>query len=199
MSLRIPSQKRAIMTRKKITKVALQLFSEKGYDQVTVDEIVEKSQTSKGAFYGHFNSKYEIFLEKFKEIDDFYDQFVKELPPHLTAMEKIIKLAVAQMDYLKSDLGKELMRIIYMNALTVNAHRFLSDTDRELYQILKRFIQEGQKNQEISTEITAPELALLISRCMRGTLYDWFIFEKELDPVIEIDKMLVPLLKGFSK
>jgi len=34
---------------------------------------------------------------------------------------------------------------------------------------------------------------------MRGTLYDWFIFEKELDPVIEIEKMLQAVFQGIEK
>lgn len=198
MNLRTPKQKRGQKTKKKITEVGLYLFSKKGFDNVTVDEIVKESNTSKGAFYGHFNSKYEIFLEKFKEIDDFYDQFEKELPKNLTAKEKILKLAIAQMDYLKNKLGKDLMRTIYMNALTTNANNFLSDTDRELYIILERFIQEGQDKGEIPNHISKKELSIIITRCMRGTLYDWHIFEKELDPVVEIEKILKAVLKGIG-
>lgn len=198
MNLRTPKQKRAHKTKKKITDVGLDLFSKKGFDNVTVDEIVKESNTSKGAFYGHFNSKYEIFLEKFKEIDDFYDQFEKELPENLAAKEKIVKLAIAQMEYLKNELGKDLMRTIYMNALTTNANNFLSDTDRELYVILERFIQEGQDNGEIPDYISKKELSLIITRCMRGTLYDWHIFKKEMDPVVEIEKILKVVLKGIG-
>ena len=198
MNLRTPKQKRAHKTKKKITDVGLDLFSKKGFDNVTVDEIVKESNTSKGAFYGHFNSKYEIFLEKFKEIDDFYDQFEKELPENLAAKEKIVKLAIAQMEYLRNELGKDLMRTIYMNALTTNANNFLSDTDRELYVILERFIQEGQETGEIPDYISKKELSLIITRCMRGTLYDWHIFKKEMDPVVEIEKILKVVLKGIG-
>lgn len=198
MNLRTPKQKRAHKTKKKITDVGLDLFSKKGFDNVTVDEIVKESNTSKGAFYGHFNSKYEIFLEKFKEIDDFYDQFEKELPENLAAKEKIVKLAIAQMEYLKNELGKDLMRTIYMNALTTNANNFLSNTDRELYIILEKFIQEGQDTGEIPDYISKKELSLIITRCMRGTLYDWHIFKKEMDPVVEIEKILKVVLKGIG-
>lgn len=46
-------------TKKHIYLTALKLFETQGFDQVTVDEIVQKSKSSKGAFYGHFSSKYE--------------------------------------------------------------------------------------------------------------------------------------------
>ncbi|WP_339197635.1 helix-turn-helix domain-containing protein [Aeribacillus sp. FSL k6-2211] len=189
-------QKKALKTKKRILETALELFSQKGYNQVTVDEIVEKSKTSKGAFYGHFASKSEIFLEKFKEIDNFYDEFCKTLPNDLSAKEKIIRLSITQMKYLKNDLGKELMQTIYMNPQSA---KFLADTNRRLYHILENYLQEGQEKGEFTKDFSIQDLAMIISRCMRGTLYDWFIFEKELDPVIEIEKMLQAVFQGIEK
>ncbi len=49
-------------TRRKIMDAALKVFSEKGYHVSNVDEIVEKSGTSKGGFYFHFPSKKALFL-----------------------------------------------------------------------------------------------------------------------------------------
>lgn len=49
-------------TRKKILNAALKVFSEKGYYAANVDDIVDKSETSKGGFYFHFPSKKELFL-----------------------------------------------------------------------------------------------------------------------------------------
>ncbi|TKH04524.1 helix-turn-helix transcriptional regulator [Peribacillus simplex] len=65
-------QLRGEKTREKILKISLKLFSEKGYDKVTVDEIVKKSGTSKGSFYQHFSAKSDIFLVRFIEVDDYY-------------------------------------------------------------------------------------------------------------------------------
>lgn len=189
-------QKKALITKKRILKTALDLFSQKGYDKVTVDEIVQKSKTSKGAFYGHFSSKHEIFLEKFREIDDFYEKFCEKLPNALKAEEKIMRLATAQMNYLKNDLGKELMQTIYMNLFTAKC---LADTERKLYILLEDYVKEGQDNGEFIQEIEAKELTMLISRCMRGTLYDWFIFEKELDPAVEIKKILQAVFEGIKQ
>ena len=44
-------------TKQRILKVAFKLFAEKGYKHVTVDEIIKKARSSKGAFYNHFPSK----------------------------------------------------------------------------------------------------------------------------------------------
>jgi AcrR family transcriptional regulator len=85
-------QKKALQTMQLIVEAALDLFSRKGFDFVTVDEIVNVSNTSKGAFYVHFNSKYEIFLEKFKEIDEFYANFTETLPKEISYYEKTLLL-----------------------------------------------------------------------------------------------------------
>ena len=65
-------QSRGKKTQKRILETALKLFTEKGYDNVTVEEICEKSGSSKGSFYQHFTSKSTIFLVKFFEVDDHY-------------------------------------------------------------------------------------------------------------------------------
>ncbi|MEQ6353070.1 TetR/AcrR family transcriptional regulator [Lysinibacillus sp. M3] len=111
--MKMTRKQQAQETKKHIYLTALTLFQTKGFDQVTVDEIVQQSNSSKGAFYGHFSSKYDIFLEKFKEIDHFYEEFTTTLPVNLTFKEKVISLIDAQMTYLKDDLGMDLMRSVY--------------------------------------------------------------------------------------
>jgi TetR/AcrR family fatty acid metabolism transcriptional regulator len=51
-----------INTRNRILSAAVKVFSNKGYHDTRVDEIVEESETSKGAVYFHFPSKQRIFL-----------------------------------------------------------------------------------------------------------------------------------------
>lgn len=49
-------------TRQRILDAALQVFATKGYHESRVDEIVEASNTSKGAVYFHFPGKQQLFL-----------------------------------------------------------------------------------------------------------------------------------------
>jgi len=48
---------KAIETRKKIYTSAEQLFKKHGFENVSVDSIVEMANVSKGSFYVHFDSK----------------------------------------------------------------------------------------------------------------------------------------------
>lgn len=190
-------QQKASETKMRILQTALALFSEKGFDRVSVDEIVRKSDTSKGAFYGHFTSKYDIFLEKFKEIDQFYSDFERSLPDELSAEDKIRKLAIAQMAYLRNEMGRDGIRSLYAYALTPSVDNYLSDTERPLYAILEKLIVEGQQKGELTSSTAPGRLAMFISRSMRGTLYDWAIFDGEFDLTHEIDRLLELLFNGI--
>jgi len=58
-----------IKTKEHIINVALKLFLQKNFKEVTMKEIVIKTGLSKGAFYHYFESKEKLFLEV---IDNFF-------------------------------------------------------------------------------------------------------------------------------
>jgi AcrR family transcriptional regulator len=55
-------QQRSEETRAKIMEAAIKLFSTRGYNKASVDEICDEAGISKGAFYHHFKSKQALFL-----------------------------------------------------------------------------------------------------------------------------------------
>lgn len=55
------SKKHKQETRQKIIESAIGLFSTKGFDQVTIDQLMEDVGLTRGAFYSHFTSKQEIY------------------------------------------------------------------------------------------------------------------------------------------
>jgi len=50
-------------TRGKLLDAAFGVFAAQGYTGATIDAIVQAAGYSKGAFYFHFSSKEEVFLE----------------------------------------------------------------------------------------------------------------------------------------
>jgi AcrR family transcriptional regulator len=66
-------------TRQRILKAAINVFASKGYHDTRVDEIVELSETSKGAVYFHFPSKQEIFLCLVDEFANILENRIKQV------------------------------------------------------------------------------------------------------------------------
>ncbi|WP_317931093.1 TetR/AcrR family transcriptional regulator [Halioxenophilus sp. WMMB6] len=50
-------------SRQKILTSALQLFTQLGYESVTVDAVMANCQMTRGAFYAHFDSKAELYRQ----------------------------------------------------------------------------------------------------------------------------------------
>jgi AcrR family transcriptional regulator len=55
-------QQRSEETRARIIESAIKLFSNRGYNAASVDDICSEAGISKGAFYHHFESKQALFL-----------------------------------------------------------------------------------------------------------------------------------------
>jgi AcrR family transcriptional regulator len=55
-------QQRSEETRSRILESSVKLFSERGFNAASVDDICTQAEISKGAFYHHFESKQALFL-----------------------------------------------------------------------------------------------------------------------------------------
>ncbi len=65
-------------TRERILDAALNVFSNKGYHDTKMDEIVEASDTSKGAIYFYFPNKERLFLALVDQFADLLERRVVE-------------------------------------------------------------------------------------------------------------------------
>jgi len=87
------AQARAEATRQRIVDAAVSLFSEKGYGETGLADVLQRAGVTKGAFYYHFDSKDELAAAV---IDQFQatirEAFRKTVdPPAAPALENIIR------------------------------------------------------------------------------------------------------------
>ncbi len=59
--------KRILKTKRNLKNTLVELLNEKTFEQITVKEICERSQTSRITFYTHFADKYELLDSIFQE------------------------------------------------------------------------------------------------------------------------------------
>jgi AcrR family transcriptional regulator len=107
---------RAGDTRERIKEVALELFTEQGYEQTSLREIAERLGVTKAALYYHFKSKEEIV-----------GAFVQE---RLALMDDLVTWAKAEPP------GPATRRAFI--------HRYAASVDVGKYHSLMRFFQENQ-------------------------------------------------------
>jgi AcrR family transcriptional regulator len=74
---------------------ALNLFSQKGYNQTSIGDISKASGYSKGHIYYHFENKEKLFvILAQKTMQDWYDIWLKKESIYLTATEKLYGMAI---------------------------------------------------------------------------------------------------------
>lgn len=64
--VRMPTQKRGIEKRNKIIKAGFKIICDKGYYNITTNDIATEAGVSVGIIYQYFNDKREIFIEGIK-------------------------------------------------------------------------------------------------------------------------------------
>lgn len=165
---------RAMRTKENLKNAAIDLFRENGFYEVTVDQIIKNSSSSKGAFYTHFKSKQEIFIEVFQTINSYYlNKVINSIDPNDTCEAKIINYFHAKMNYIEKHLGVDIVQTILAAELSSESRSFLLSKGRPSYLLLKEIFTEGQQNGEFRNDISVENMLSMIIRFMNGIFYDW--------------------------
>ena len=77
----------------RLAESAFELFGERGFDAVTIDEIASHCGVTKGSFYSHYRSKYEVVKAACAHYYRTYQQRVHaELSPLTDPLERLVRV-----------------------------------------------------------------------------------------------------------
>lgn len=160
--------------REKILESSLQLFSEQGFHGVSVKDIVEYSQTSKGGFYHHFKSKDELLYV-------IHDTFVSYVLNEANRAKLRYDVPIHQL----YEMLKSLVRVydLYNEHIVVfnQEYNYLKDDYYELIkrkrdeyeEVIKGVIKEGQRLGHIRDELPTTVTTMSILGMVNWT-YQWY-------------------------
>lgn len=168
-----------VNNRIKILNAAWKLFEEKGYEETTVDEIIEATQTSKGTFYHYFKSK-EDLLSLFSYIfDERYEELSKKLDVDMNSFDKLMVLCDECFSTIENDYSLELVARMYSSHLFSKNSKHLLDKNRTYYKLLRKVITEGQQRGHIRDDLSPAEIIKAYTIAERGLIYDWCVCNGE--------------------
>lgn len=160
-------------TKKRIITSAWDLFYKQGYENTTVDEIIEFSNTSKGTFYHYFKAKDALL----NTLSDVFDQKYIELyphdNPHMSACDKLLFLNNELFSLIDNQIEINLISYLYSSQLVTRDERCLLSEDRFYFKWLKEIIQKGIDGGEFSDKNTCEEYMNLYASFERAMIYDW--------------------------
>ncbi|MBE7047514.1 MAG: TetR/AcrR family transcriptional regulator [Ruminococcaceae bacterium] len=173
------SKKNEKNTKGKIIKAAWELFYDVGYENTTVEEIIEKSGTSKGSFYHYFEGKDALLGSLSYIFDEEYARLQDSFPENMSSFDKLMYLNKELFSVIEDRIDIDLLTRLYSTQLVTKGEKHLLDNKRLYYKLLKSIVIEGQKNREFTDEMSAGEIVKLYAMCERALIYDWCLCNGE--------------------
>ena len=167
--------KRGKNTKRKIVTAARPIFYEQGYDHITVDGIIELSETSKGSFYHYFEGKDALLSSLSMLFDEKYEELIPTLTDDMDSFEKLLYLNQELFQLIENSVSLDLLARLYSTQLTTKGEKHLLDHNRIYYKLLRQIVQEGQSRGELRTDLSVNEITKLYALCERALMYDWCI------------------------
>lgn len=168
-------KKKEKSARIKILDAAWELFLEQGYSQTTINQIIEKSDTSRGAFYHHFHGKEELLFSLASHFDRNYKGWLDSIPAETSPAQKLLLFNEYVMKGLETSPFSSLLPFLYGMEVMTTGVRPIIDTNREYYRIVLCIIQEGLSSGSFQSSLSANELAEWYTIIERGLTYDWLL------------------------
>ncbi|MEI9900663.1 MAG: TetR/AcrR family transcriptional regulator [Hyphomicrobium sp.] len=155
--------------RKELLAIARRLFMERGYDRVSVEDVIAEAGLSKGAFYYHFESKaallealtQEFAAESIAQVRDILDD------PSLNAFERLVGF-LERSRRLKAGQTPELLRVfeaIFRPENIALYHRAHAAVTTVMVPVMADIIQQGIEEETfaVTDARTTAEILLQIA------------------------------------
>ena len=179
-------ERRAAETRLRLFRCALQLFSERGFPNVTVEDITEAADVGKGTFFNYFESKdhvlgvlAEIQLGKVREA-------VEEAGSGKRSVQAIVHqlfLRLAEEPGRSPEMARALLSAFVSSQRSTEIMAENMAMGREM---ITRAIEIGQKRKEIDPRLRKDRVALQAQQTFLGTLLMWSLTgENKLQSMVE--------------
>lgn len=193
------AKKNSRNTKGRIISAAWELFYEQGYDDTTVEEIIEKSQTSKGSFYHYFEGKDALLGSLSILFDEKYEELMEVMDKNMNSFDKLMFLNKELFKMVENSISLDLLARLYSSQLVTRGDRHLLDHNRTYFKVLRQIVVEGQSRGQITEKASINEIVNVYAMCERAFLYDWCISNGNYSLIQYSEKFFPMLLDRFKK
>ena len=135
------TSRRSLRTRRRLMDAALSLFSEKGVDATTIEEITERADVGKGTFYRHFKSKHAAMVALVQEAVDHLLERIGSIGSERKNLSEAIEHLVKALSEFFCERQEEFL-LMFQGRLLLKLQR---ETDEALEEPYVRYLQAIEK------------------------------------------------------
>lgn len=184
-------------TKGKIVSAAWKLFYEQGYDNTTVEDIINESETSKGSFYHYFEGKDALLGSLSMVFDEKYEELKQEMPENMSAVEKLLYMNHALFTMIDNTISVELLARLFSTQLTTRGEKHLLNRNRTYFKLLQQVVRQGLDRGELRSDMTANQIINDYAMFERALMYDWCLSDGKYALSQYGDRMMPVFLQGY--
>ena len=185
-------------TKGRIVASAWKLFYEQGYENTTVEEIIEDSATSRGSFYHYFEGKDALLGTLSILFDEKYEKLMDETDPDMNCFDKLLYLNSELFSMIENQVSLDILARLISSQLVTKGDKHLLDHNRLYYRVLRKVVSEGQRRGEITDRYSVNEIVKVYALCERALMYDWCLCNGEYSLRDYSAKMMPVFLAHFN-
>ncbi|MGP8271002.1 MAG: TetR/AcrR family transcriptional regulator [Terracidiphilus sp.] len=171
-------ERRAAETRIRLFRCALQLIAERGFTNVTVEDITESADVGKGTFFNYFATKdhvlgvmAEIQLGKVREAASLAGEGKQKIQ---SVLHRLVMLLAEEPGH-----SPALARAMISSFLASEGVRGIIDRNmREGRKAIAEIVAAGQERGEIDGKLKKNKIAIQLQQMLMGTVLLWSLHGK---------------------
>lgn len=191
-------------TRNRIFETAKQLFLENGFENVSVDSIVDAAGVSKGSFYVHFESKDmlpSIFINDYiNNVDLDYKIYLEDKDNKAPTSEILILVTEKIAEHMAGKIGCDIMKTLYKSHISKSIDTNYSMIySRELYKVYADILERGLHLGDVRSDIPVDTLAKHMILALRGITFEWCVQDSDFNLKEQYIKHIELLMNGIIR
>lgn len=172
-------------TRKALQKALLEIMVEKGYEAVTVQDIIDRANVGRSTFYAHFQDKDDLFLQGFETLKDEIEGQLNGIPmSHASPWD--LSLMIFEHVQGQQLLYKALSGNQAGNAAMKQVKKFMTGMVKDHLNQNYQITHEGQISPEILAQFTVSTFL---------TLLTWWLDTKSTKTPVEMNGIFRQLVE----
>lgn len=184
--------------REAIYETAMALFLQKGFDNVTVEDITHQIEIAKGTFFNYFPNKESILLY-------FMRRHLEEVKDQIPGVIKEAKTTQQKLHCLFSILAKmvvtnePLVKWVLLESLRLRVYKKeKKEVSRKILQNVVEIIREGQERGEIKKNMNPEKIAKIMESIFFFSAIRWLTFDRHTPLIDDIQEQIHYLFQGIE-
>ena len=184
--------------REAIYETSMALFLQKGFDNVTVEDITHQIEIAKGTFFNYFPNKESILLYFMRRhLDEVKDQIPRVIKEAKTTQQKLYHLFSILAKMVVTN--EPLVKWVLLESLRLRVYKKeKKEVSRKILQNVVEIIRQGQESGEIKKNMNPEKIAKIMESIFFFSAIRWLTFDRHTPLIDDIQEQVQYFFQGIE-